>query len=258
MILVIDNYDSFVHNLARYLAELGEETLVRRNRELSVEEIRRLSPRALLISPGPCDPSRAGVSVAAVAELTGRLPILGICLGHQAIGEALGGRVVRAREPVHGMASPIHHDGKGIFRKLPSPFEGGRYHSLVVEESSLPPELEVTAHTPDGRGGRTVMALRHLGAPTIGLQFHPESVLTEHGHDLLRNFLAIVREFHGEKPARREGGGRTTPGEPPAGRPAAPHLAAEPGPLIASEAGAARAGMGSPAGGPGGRRGEGR
>jgi anthranilate synthase component 2 len=202
MILLIDNYDSFVHNLARYFEELGEPTVVRRNRELAPEEILRLAPRAVVISPGPCDPSRAGVSMDAVRQLTGKIPILGVCLGHQAIAAALGGSVVRAPEPIHGMASPIHHDGRGIFRGLPSPFAAARYHSLAVRESDLPPELQVTATTPDGRGGRVVMAVHQREATTIGLQFHPESVLTEHGHQLLRNFLELAGASGGSSAAR--------------------------------------------------------
>ncbi len=207
MILLIDNYDSFVHNLARYLQELGRTVLVRRNLAVSVEEIRALSPEAIVISPGPCDPPKAGVTMAAVSAFHGLLPILGICLGHQAIGAALGGRVVRAKEPIHGMASPIHHDGDGVFQGLPNPFAGGRYHSLVLDPAAVPPDFLVTATTPDGRGGQVVMAIRHRTMSTIGLQFHPESVLTEHGHRLLANFLALADRFHGQSAAAcgREG-----------------------------------------------------
>ena len=192
MILLIDNYDSFVYNLARYLEELGESVSVRRSRDLTPAAIRELAPVALVVSPGPCGPAQAGVSVAAVRELSGALPILGVCLGHQAIAEAFGGRVVRAPEPVHGMASPIHHDGRGVFQGIASPFAAGRYHSLTVEEATLPSDLEPCAFTPAAGGGRVVMAIRHRHHPTVGVQFHPESILTVGGHDLLRNFLAAA------------------------------------------------------------------
>ncbi len=249
MILLIDNYDSFVHNLARYLQELGRSVLIRRNRGVTVEEIRSLTPEAIVISPGPCDPSKAGVSTAAVSALHGRVPILGICLGHQAIGAALGGCVVRALEPIHGMASPIHHDGEGIFHGLPTPFAGGRYHSLIIDPFAVPPDFLVAATTPDGRGGQIVMAIRHRTAPTIGLQFHPESVLTEHGHRLLANFLALADQFNGQAATLDRRGGAALP--PSA---AAPLLSTAiepiPGDLgakavarAASLAGAARAGL---------------
>jgi anthranilate synthase/aminodeoxychorismate synthase-like glutamine amidotransferase len=252
MILLIDNYDSFVHNLARYLEELGRPTRVVRNRDITPEEVLRLKPRAVVISPGPCDPERAGVSVPLVRAVNGRLPVLGICLGHQAIAAALGGRVVRGTEPVHGMSSPIHHDGKAVFAGIPNPFRAGRYHSLVVSETSLPPELIVSATTPDGRGGRVVMALRHRQAPTVGLQFHPESVLTEHGHRLLSNFLRLADAFEGEVPAVEP----AVPlhGEPPLD--SAEQLQEEESARAASEGGAARAGIprsprpGPPGGGP--------
>ena len=184
MILLIDNFDSFVYNLARYLEEIGRETLVVRNNAIGIERIRALAPEAIVISPGPCDPPRAGISVEAVRELGAEIPILGVCLGHQAIGAALGASVVRGA-PVHGRAGTVHHDGTGIFHGIPSPFEAARYHSLVVSPSGLPPSLEVAAWLADG----TIMALRHRERPILGVQFHPESVLTQHGHRLLANFL---------------------------------------------------------------------
>jgi anthranilate synthase/aminodeoxychorismate synthase-like glutamine amidotransferase len=187
MILLIDNYDSFVHNLARYVRELGAETRVVRNDELDVAGIQALAPSHVIVSPGPCTPREAGVSNAAILALAPRIPVLGVCLGHQCLAAALGGRVVRAARPRHGKTSPIHHDGKGLFAGLPSPFEATRYHSLIVEPESLPTSLEVVAWTPE----REIMALRHRGWPAWGVQFHPESVLTEHGHALLSNFLAI-------------------------------------------------------------------
>jgi len=188
MILVIDNYDSFVFNLARYLQRLGQTTRVVRNTAIDPATVRRLRPAALVLSPGPCAPQQAGCSLALVREFREELPILGICLGHQTIAEALGGRIVRAREPVHGRASPIYHDGRGIFAGLPSPISAGRYHSLVVEEASLPACLEVCARTADG----TIMALGHRQRPVVGLQFHPESILTEAGYALLAAFLRMA------------------------------------------------------------------
>ena len=188
MILVIDNYDSFVHNLARYFTCLGQETCVVRNDAISVAAVRRLRPAAVVISPGPCTPYEAGCSLELIAKCWNDFPILGVCLGHQAIAAALGGRVVRANRPMHGRASAVYHDGQGVFANVPCPFNAGRYHSLIVQESTLPPELEVTARTASG----TIMALRHREAPVVGLQFHPESILTEHGLDLLRNFLRIA------------------------------------------------------------------
>jgi anthranilate synthase/aminodeoxychorismate synthase-like glutamine amidotransferase len=187
VILVVDNFDSFVHNLARMVVELGRKVRVVRNDAPSIEAILEGSPEAILISPGPCDPARAGISLAVVRELGGRIPVLGICLGHQVIGEAYGGRVVKG-EPVHGRADAIHHDQKGIFRGIPSPFHAARYHSLVVSHEGLPPELGVAARTDDG----AIMALRHGRHPVTGLQFHPESVLTECGYALLENFLAEI------------------------------------------------------------------
>jgi anthranilate synthase/aminodeoxychorismate synthase-like glutamine amidotransferase len=185
MLLVIDNYDSFTFNLVQYLAELGQEVRVVRNDELTVEEIAGLAPARIVISPGPCTPNEAGVSLAVVRELAGKIPILGVCLGHQAIGQAFGGNVVRAREVVHGKTSRIFHDEAGVFRGLPNPFEATRYHSLVVERASLPDCLEITAKTWD----EEIMGLRHKTLPVEGVQFHPESFLTLVGKDLLRNFL---------------------------------------------------------------------
>ena len=185
MLLLIDNYDSFTYNLYQYLAELGADVLVRRNDVLTVDEAEVLAPTHLVVSPGPCTPREAGISTALIARLGPRIPTLGVCLGHQCIGAAFGGRVVRAREPVHGKPSRIQHGGQGVMRGLPDPFEAGRYHSLIVERASLPPELEITAETEDG----AIMALRHREYPIEGVQFHPESILTPDGKTLLRNFL---------------------------------------------------------------------
>ena len=187
MILLIDNYDSFVFNVARYLTELGQEVEVVRNDAVTVAEIERRRPDALVISPGPCSPNEAGVSLDAIRALSGKLPILGICLGHQCIGQAFGGRVVRAKTPMHGRASQVTHMGSDVFRGLPSPFPAGRYHSLAVEldEDS---DLDPTAWTSDGE----IMGLRHHEHPTFGVQFHPESVLTGNGYDLLANFLRLA------------------------------------------------------------------
>lgn len=185
MILVIDNYDSFVFNLARYFQRLGQETRVVRNDALDVDAIRQLQPAAIVLSPGPCAPDQAGCSLAIVRELSGEIPILGVCLGHQAIGQAFGGRIVRAPRPVHGSASAILHDGTSIFAGLPSPLQAARYHSLVVEAATLPACLEPTAWSEDG----CLMACEHRDHPVVGVQFHPESILTEHGYDLLAAFL---------------------------------------------------------------------
>ncbi len=187
MILVIDNYDSFVHNIVRYVRELGADCNVVRNDEVSVESIVVMTPSHLIISPGPCTPDDAGICVEVVRRLEGACPVLGICLGHQCIAQAYGARVVRAAVPMHGKASDIHHDGSGLFAGLPSPFRGTRYHSLVVEDGSVPPELRVIARAGDGE----IMAVRHARLPVHGLQFHPESVLTEHGYRLLHQFLAL-------------------------------------------------------------------
>jgi len=188
MILVIDNYDSFTYNLVQYLGELGAEQTVCRNDAVTVQEIEKMNPSHIVISPGPCTPREAGVSVSAVQGLSGRIPILGVCLGHQAIAEAFGGKVVRAPEIVHGKTSPVFHSGSPLYRDLPSPFEATRYHSLIVDRSSLPPELEIDAWTADG----IVMGIHHNHVPTFGVQFHPESIATQHGKRLLKNFLAIT------------------------------------------------------------------
>ena len=185
MILLIDNYDSFVYNLARYVAELGEEAVVRRNDAITLEEIPRLQPSHIIISPGPCSPAEAGISTELVQRFGGSIPILGVCLGHQCIGAAYGGEIVRAKRPMHGKTSRIHHRGEGIFAGLPSPFLATRYHSLVIAPESVPPELRVTATAEDGE----IMAVAHATHPVVGVQFHPESVLTEHGYRMLDQFL---------------------------------------------------------------------
>ena len=192
MLLMIDNYDSFTYNLVQYLGELGEDVRVERNDALSVEAIRRLAPDRIVISPGPGVPDQAGVTLEMIEKLGAQIPILGVCLGHQAIGQAFGGRVVRAREIMHGKTSMIHHTGKGVFAGVANPFQATRYHSLIVEKISLPPQLEVTAWTQHDDGGvDEIMGLRHRSLPIEGVQFHPESILTQHGHDLLRNFLGL-------------------------------------------------------------------
>lgn len=194
MVLMIDNYDSFTFNIVQYLGELGEEVHTVRNDAIDVAGIRALAPSHIVISPGPCTPDQAGVSLAVVGELAGEFPILGVCLGHQAIGQAFGGRVVRARQVMHGKTSAIRHRGQGMFAGLPDPFEATRYHSLVVDRDSLPDCLEVTAWTEDAGGGvDEIMGLRHRSLAVEGVQFHPESILTQHGHDLLANFLAAGR-----------------------------------------------------------------
>jgi len=188
MLLLIDNYDSFVHNLARYFQRLGQETLVVRNDAIDVAQVRRLRPAAMVLSPGPCTPNQAGASLELVRALHTELPMLGVCLGHQIIAQALGGSVVRAPAPVHGQTSAIEHDGTGLFADLPSPLTVCRYHSLVVEAASLPELLRPTAMTNDG----LVMAYEHKDAPLFGVQFHPESILTEGGYELLANFLRLA------------------------------------------------------------------
>jgi anthranilate synthase/aminodeoxychorismate synthase-like glutamine amidotransferase len=189
MVLLLDNYDSFTYNLAQYLGQLGQELVVRRNDQITLEEVEGLRPERIVISPGPCTPREAGISVPLIRHFAGRIPILGVCLGHQAIGEAFGGRVVRAPRILHGKTSAIRHDGRTIFRGLPQPFEATRYHSLVVERKSLPRALEVSAEADDG----VIMGLRwkKRGAPVEGVQFHPESVLTAPGLQLLQNFLTL-------------------------------------------------------------------
>lgn len=198
MILLIDNYDSFTYNLYQYLTELGADVLVRRNDAVTVADAAALSPDGIVISPGPCTPREAGVSVPLIRELAGSVPILGVCLGHQAIAEAFGGRVVRAPRLMHGKTSLIYHDGQGIFSGLPCPFIATRYHSLIAEEASLPETLEVSARSEDG----LIMGLRHRSLLVEGVQFHPESILTEVGKELLRNFLEIVevRRRAGQSP----------------------------------------------------------
>ena len=193
-VLMIDNYDSFTYNLVQYLGELGAEVDTRRNDAISIAEIRTLKPEGIVLSPGPCTPDEAGVCLAVVEELAGEIPILGVCLGHQAIGQALGGKVVRARQVMHGKTSPMHHAGQGVFAGLDHPFEATRYHSLIVERESLPDCLEETAWTVLDDGTRDeIMGFRHRELPLEGVQFHPESILTRQGHDLLENFLKSIR-----------------------------------------------------------------
>lgn len=187
MILVLDNYDSFTYNLVQYMGEMGAQIEIRRNDEITVAEAEALAPERILISPGPCTPQEAGISMALIEHFTGKVPILGVCLGHQAIGAVFGGKVVRAVELMHGKTSPVEHDGKTIFRGIPSPMTCTRYHSLIVSDKDLPPVLEVSARTADG----TIMGLRHRKFPVEGVQFHPESVLTTHGKQLIRNFLEL-------------------------------------------------------------------
>ncbi len=188
MFLLIDNYDSFTYNLYHFLGELGAEVEVRRNDAIAAAGALELHPQGIVLSPGPCDPDRAGICLELVGAAAGKLPLLGVCLGHQAVGQAFGGKVVRAEAPMHGKLSQVRHDGRGVFKGLPSPFEATRYHSLVVERESLPGALEVTAETEDG----VIMGIRHKTLPLHGVQFHPESIASEHGHALLRNFLAIA------------------------------------------------------------------
>jgi anthranilate synthase component 2 len=190
MLLMIDNYDSFTYNLVQYLGELGVEVRVVRNDELTVEQAVAMAPERIVISPGPCTPKEAGISVPLILAMAGRVPILGVCLGHQSIGQAFGGHIVKARRVMHGKTSPIHHRGQGVFNGLEDPFEATRYHSLVIERASLPECLEVTAwtQTPEGESDE-IMGVRHRELPIQGVQFHPESILTRHGHDLLRNFI---------------------------------------------------------------------
>ncbi len=188
MLLMIDNYDSFTYNLVQYLRKLGEEVVVHRNDKITLAEIDRLGPRRLVISPGPCTPNEAGISVEAIRKFAGKLPILGVCLGHQSIGQAFGGRIVRADRLMHGKTSPVFHDGRELFSGLPDPFAATRYHSLLVERETLPDSLEITAWTAEGE----IMGLRHRQLPLWGVQFHPESILTVTGMDMLRNFLEMT------------------------------------------------------------------
>lgn len=196
MFLLIDNYDSFVYNLQHFIGELGAEVLVTRNDRISVSEALDLEPEGIVISPGPCDPDRAGICLELVKAAAGRVPLLGVCLGHQAIGQAFGGRIVRAPVPMHGKLSRIRHDGRSVFASLPSPFEATRYHSLVVDRETLPNDLEVTAETEDG----VIMGLAHRELPVHGVQFHPESIASQNGHALLGNFLAMATD--GRLPSR--------------------------------------------------------
>jgi anthranilate synthase component 2 len=188
MLIIIDNYDSFTYNLVHFLGELGADALVRRNDAVTPDEVMALRPQAIVLSPGPCDPDMAGICLDLVARAAGAVPVLGVCLGHQAIGQAFGGKVVRAPQMMHGKLSRVHHKGGPLFSGIPSPFSATRYHSLIVERAGLPPVLEVTAETEDG----VVMALSHREFPVHGVQFHPESIASEYGHELLANFLSLA------------------------------------------------------------------
>ncbi|MCH8040434.1 MAG: aminodeoxychorismate/anthranilate synthase component II [Nitrospinae bacterium] len=190
MLLVIDNYDSFTYNLVQYLGELGAEIQVYRNDKISIEEIERLAPERLVVSPGPCTPKEAGISVEALRLFAGRIPVLGVCLGHQSLAYAFGGEIIRADRLMHGKTSMVHHDGKTIFQKLPNPFEATRYHSLIVNRRTIPRDLEISAETGEGE----IMGLRHRPTGAEGVQFHPESILTKAGMDLLRNFLTFPQQ----------------------------------------------------------------
>jgi anthranilate synthase/aminodeoxychorismate synthase-like glutamine amidotransferase len=194
MVFVLDNYDSFTYNLVQYLGELGAEVVVRRNDQLTVDDIEALHPERIVISPGPCTPNEAGISIDIFRHFTGRLPILGVCLGHQALGAALGGKVVRAPHLMHGKTCQVTHDGRTIFKNLDRPFTATRYHSLIVEEDALPADLEVSAWTTESDGTRTIMGLRHKKYPVEGVQFHPESVLTAEGKKLVANFLELSEQ----------------------------------------------------------------
>jgi anthranilate synthase/aminodeoxychorismate synthase-like glutamine amidotransferase len=205
MILLIDNYDSFVHNLARYFRRLGCETLVVRNDAITIDEVRQMHPQAIVISPGPCTPNEAGIALELIRECATSFPILGICLGHQAIVQAFGGHIVVAHQPMHGRESDVTHSGSPMFRNVPSPFRAGRYHSLIVQRNRLPDCLEITARTDD----YTVMAVEHKSLPVVGLQFHPESVLTDQGYQILQNFLTLAgingRDCQGDQLQDAEG-----------------------------------------------------
>ncbi len=200
MIVLIDNYDSFTFNLVHYLGELGEEVRVHRNDKITTATIVAADPDAIVLSPGPCTPKEAGICLDVIASVSGRIPILGVCLGHQAIGDAFGGQVVRAPAPVHGKLSTIRHDGAGIFRGINAPFQATRYHSLVVDRASLPDDLSVTADTADG----LIMGLAHRRLPVHGVQFHPESIASDHGHLMLKNFLDIATSWNASS-GRRQG-----------------------------------------------------
>jgi len=195
-ILLIDNYDSFTYNLVHYLGELGAEVVVKRNDVLSAADALALAPGAIVLSPGPCDPDKAGICLDLIRAATGKVPMLGVCLGHQAIGQAFGGKVVRAPLPMHGKTSQVSHDGRDIFQGIPSPFTATRYHSLVVDRASFPQALKIAAESEDG----LIMALRHRTHPIFGVQFHPESIASQHGHRLLGNFLTVAGD-HGRKRA---------------------------------------------------------
>jgi len=191
MTFVLDNYDSFTYNLVQYLGELGQEVVVRRNDQVSVAEIEAMRPARIVLSPGPCTPQEAGISIELIRHFAGKLPILGVCLGHQAIGAAFGGNIIRASNLMHGKTSQVEHDGRTIFRGVPSPITCTRYHSLIVEEKTLPPKLEITARATERDGSTVIMGLRHRHAPVEGVQFHPESVLTQSGKQLIGNFLQL-------------------------------------------------------------------
>ena len=191
MVFVLDNYDSFTYNLVQYIGELGEAVEVRRNDQVSIDEVQALRPSHILVSPGPCTPHEAGISIELIRHFAGKVPLLGVCLGHQAIGAAFGGKVIRAANLMHGKTSSVEHDGKTIFRDIPSPMTATRYHSLIVEEKTLPAELEISATCRDRDGTRVIMGLRHRKLPVEGVQFHPESVLTDQGKQLIRNFLQL-------------------------------------------------------------------
>lgn len=189
MLLMIDNYDSFTYNLVQYFAELGEEVIVHRNDEMTLEQIDALKPQYIVISPGPCTPNEAGISVPAIQRFAGKIPILGVCLGHQSIGQAFGGKIIHAKNLMHGKTSSIFHNNNSVFKGLPSPITATRYHSLVIDRSTLPDCLEITAWTDDGE----IMGVRHKTLAVEGVQFHPESILTEHGHAMLKNFLGSIK-----------------------------------------------------------------
>jgi anthranilate synthase/aminodeoxychorismate synthase-like glutamine amidotransferase len=192
MVFVLDNYDSFTYNLVQYLGELGAEVVVRRNDQVTVAEVDAMHPGRIVVSPGPCTPQEAGISIELIRHFSGKVPVLGVCLGHQALGAAFGGKVIRAPHLMHGKTSEVEHDGQTIFAGLPSPMTATRYHSLIVQEKGLPAELEVSAYTTERDGSRTIMALRHKRFPVEGVQFHPESVLTASGKNLVKNFLNIA------------------------------------------------------------------